>query len=94
MRIACPHCGERDVSEFVYHGDASRIRPEGSTATPDAMFDYVYLRDNPAGVMTEFWYHAQGCRSWLAVSRHTGTHEIVGVEPARAHMLKRKAAGL
>ena len=24
MRIPCPHCGERDVSEFRYGGDATR----------------------------------------------------------------------
>jgi len=40
------------------------------------MFDYVYLRDNLAGLMREHWYHAQGCRNWLVVTRDTRTHEI------------------
>jgi len=37
----------------------------------------IYLRDNPAGPNDELWYHASGCRSWLRVTRHTQTHEIL-----------------
>ena len=29
MRIQCPFCGERDLSEFAYRGDAD-IRTAGS----------------------------------------------------------------
>ena len=31
MRIPCPHCGERDHSEFRYGGDATKIRPPHGT---------------------------------------------------------------
>ena len=84
MRIACPHCGDRDAREFVTHGDAGPIRPDA--AAPDALarfVDYVYLRDNPAGALRELWFHAAGCHAWLVVTRDTGTHEITSVEPAR-----------
>jgi sarcosine oxidase subunit delta len=47
------------------------------------MHDYMYLRDNPAGDTRELWYHEQGDRSWLVVTRNTITHEITGVELAR-----------
>ncbi|WP_281711092.1 sarcosine oxidase subunit delta, partial [Dermacoccus nishinomiyaensis] len=40
------------------------VRP-AADASQDAWFDYVYLRDNIAGDMTEHWYHGGGCRSWL-----------------------------
>ncbi len=80
MRIPCPFCGDRDASEFVYRGDASPKRP----TTPEDMFDYVYLRDNPAGRMREHWYHAQGCRNWLTVERDTVSHEIFGAVLARS----------
>ena len=77
MRIPCPYCGSRDIGEFVYRGDASPTRPEGETdGAGAAMFEYVYLRDNPAGLHDEHWYHAQGCRNWLVVTRDTLTHEI------------------
>jgi len=40
------------------------------------MFAYVYLRENPAGMIREHWYHAHGCRNWIVVTRNTMTHEI------------------
>ena len=83
MRIRCPHCGERDNGEFSYLGDAAPQRPDGLEASAEAMHDYVYLRDNPAGTIRELWYHASGCRSWLVVTRDTRTHAIESVEPAR-----------
>jgi methylglutamate dehydrogenase subunit B len=72
MRITCPYCGDRDIHEFIYRGDASLKRPE----TDEGLYDYVYLRDNKDGVIREHWYHAQGCRNWLVVTRDTRTHEI------------------
>ena len=60
-----------------YLGDANLInRPDGLTASPEEMHDYVYLRTNPAGEHRELWYHEQGDRSWLVVTRNTVTHEI------------------
>ena len=46
-------------------------------------YEYQYLRDNIAGPMQELWYHEQGDRSWLVVTRNTVTHEISKVELAR-----------
>lgn len=82
MRIPCPYCGERDGHEFVYRGDASLTRPDGE-AGEVAFIDYVYMRDNIAGVIAEHWYHAQGCRNWLVVNRDTHTHVISGATLAR-----------
>ena len=77
MRIPCPCCGERDTREFSYLGDATVRRPDAAAADPErTFFEYVYLRDNPAGEHQEFWYHAAGCRSWLVVTRNTVTHEV------------------
>jgi heterotetrameric sarcosine oxidase delta subunit len=78
MRIHCPYCGERDAHEFSYRGDANLARPDPAAPGAAAEFlDFVYLRDNPAGVHREHWYHGAGCHSWLAVERDTGTHEIL-----------------
>jgi heterotetrameric sarcosine oxidase delta subunit len=85
MRIQCPFCGARDLSEFVYHGDANAHRPDPDGAdAPERFFDAVYLRDNPAGPHLELWYHGSGCRSWLRVHRNTLTHEILGVALAKS----------
>jgi sarcosine oxidase subunit delta len=80
MRIPCPFCGPRDAQEFVYLGDATQRRP--SPDTPQAMVDYVYFRDDPAGPHREYWHHVSGCRSWLIVTRDTISHQIAKVEYA------------
>ena len=49
----------------------------------EKFFEYGYLRDNPAGEHQELWYHEQGDRSWLVVTRDTLTHAITKVEMAR-----------
>ena len=81
MRIQCPFCGERDLSEFAYHGAAAFQRPDPQSAEADLnYYEALYLRDNPAGPHDELWYHAGGCRSWLRVRRDTRTHEILAVK--------------
>jgi methylglutamate dehydrogenase subunit B len=84
MIIHHPILGPRDAQEFVYLGDASLIdRPDGMTDGIAAFHDYAYNRDNPAGLHRELWYHEQGDRSWLVVTRNTVTHEITQVKLAR-----------
>jgi heterotetrameric sarcosine oxidase delta subunit len=83
MRIKCPYCGSRDAGEFSYLGDATLKRPaDGEHDIDGAMFDYVYLRDNPADQHREHWYHSAGCRSWLVVERDTRNHVIISVQLA------------
>jgi heterotetrameric sarcosine oxidase delta subunit len=92
MLIPHPLLGLRDAQEFTYLGDAALLnRPDGLTA-PEAFNDYVYLRDNPAGVHQELWFHEQGDRSWLIVTRNTLTHDILGAELARDVALGAKGA--
>lgn len=85
MLIPHPLLGLRDAEEFTYLGDASLLdRPDGMA--PDAarqLHNYQHLRDNPAGVHRELWFHEQGDRSWLVVTRNTVTHEVLGAELAR-----------
>ncbi len=85
MIINHPLLGPRDAHEFVVMGDASLIdRPVWQDENAEELFyQYLYLRDNPAGTHRELWYHEQGDRSWLVVTRNTLTHEISAVELAR-----------
>jgi sarcosine oxidase subunit delta len=85
MIIHHPLLGPCDAQEFTYLGDASLIdRPDGmADGAAPAFYDYQYLRDNPAGMHRELWFHEQGDRSWLVVTRDTVTHEITSVELAR-----------
>lgn len=85
MIIEHPLLGPRDAAEFTYLGDAAMIdRPDWQSGDAIREFhDYLYLRDNPAGEHRELWFHEQGNRSWLVVTRNTTTHEITKVELAR-----------
>ena len=84
MIIKHPILGPRDSAEFTYIGDAALIdRPDWQTEDALTQFvDYGYLRDNPAGNHRELWFHEQGDRSFLVVTRNTLTHEISAVELA------------
>lgn len=76
MRINCPLCGPRDRREFYYYGAADYLNRPAQDAEPQAWDDYLHLRDNPAGVTRDLWYHESGCTSWLVITRNTVTHEI------------------
>ncbi len=93
MIIPHPLLGPRDAQEFTYLGDAGLInRPYWlSEDAARAFHDYLYLRDNPAGQHRELWFHEQGDRSWLVVTRDTTSHEILSVELARDVALARRS---
>ena len=83
--LTCPHCGSRPVDEYRYQGEVTR-RP-GPVATLRELTDYVYFRDNVAGVQREWWYHRAGCKTWFVAERDTRTNEVLRTlipEPAGA----------
>lgn len=89
MLIPHPLLGPRDAQEFVYFGPAALIdRPDiafplsDTGAALDAFHVYLHERENPAGLHRELWFHEQGDRSWLVVTRDTRTHDIVRAELA------------
>ncbi|MCA0434225.1 MAG: sarcosine oxidase subunit delta [Proteobacteria bacterium] len=80
MRLPCPYCGDRDVSEFRYGGDASRQRPAHGAGSAKEWHDYYFVFDNPKGAHTEHWQHVLGCRQWFTLNRDTARNEILGGE--------------
>ena len=76
--LDCPNCGLRDVYEFRYQGEVTR-RPAGRP-TQRELSDYVYFRDNVAGVQREWWYHRTGCGEWFLAERDTRTNEVLKTE--------------
>ena len=87
MIIDHPLLGPRDISEFIYLGDASLLnRPKWDVEDAEhSFYEYLYLRKNVAGVHKELWFHQQGDRSWLVISRNTLTHEIIKVDLVGNH---------
>ena len=84
MIINHPLLGPRDMSEFIYYGDANLLkRPKWDDKNAeDKFYKYLYLRKNVAGIHRELWFHQQGDRSWLVVTRNTKNHKIIKVELA------------
>jgi heterotetrameric sarcosine oxidase delta subunit len=80
MRIPCPLCGNRDRREFYYYGTEDYLNRPTDQGTIEELDNHLFLRDNPAGLTRDVWYHEQGCGSWLIVQRNTITHEVLGSE--------------
>ena len=76
--LECPHCGPRNVAEFHFQGEVTR-RP-GPSPTRRELSEYVYFRDNVAGVQREWWYHRNGCEQWFLAERDTRTNEVLTTE--------------
>ena len=93
MRINCPFCGERDLEEFAYFGDARARRPDVARemSADEERRQYVeaiYFLDNPAGAHDGLWRHRGGCGGWLKIRRDTRTHEILAVALTRPSATK------
>lgn len=77
MQFACPHCGLRAQTEFVYERTLDSVVPPD--ATPEAAMETLFTRTNPRGVDDEIWRHTYGCRAWMVITRHRVTNEISAV---------------
>jgi heterotetrameric sarcosine oxidase delta subunit len=75
MLLDCPHCGPRDIGEFVHQGEVVP-RPDPGSATPEQWRAYLYLRDNPAGPVREQWLHRAGCRRFFQALRDTTDNSV------------------
>ncbi len=74
MEIACPHCGLRAQSEFVFERTVDSV--VALDATADDAMDALFTRANPRGEDDEIWRHTYGCRAWMVVTRHRVTNTI------------------
>ena len=93
LLIECPYCGPRTESEFSYGAEAHIARPKNPEEISDKEWaDYVFLRDNPKGIVLERWVHTAGCRRWFNLARNTVTYEILqvyemGAKPPKIEMI-------
>ena len=72
--MTCPLNGPRNISEFAYGGEVKDLPAPGCD---DATWvDYVYLQENLAGVVKEWWYHTPTA-FWFIAERDTRTDTIL-----------------
>ncbi|MBN8889461.1 MAG: sarcosine oxidase subunit delta [Rhodospirillales bacterium 70-18] len=86
LLIRCPVCAmDRPELEFRHAGQAHVARPADPGAVDDAAWAaYLYLRDNPKGVVAERWRHVHGCGRFFNALRHTVSDRILATYPAGA----------
>lgn len=76
--ITCPNCGSRPVDEYRFGGELRHV-PDSIADPVERDLDNAWMYDNVAGVSTERWFHAAGCRRWATVRRDTGSDTVVEV---------------
>ncbi|MDE0060866.1 MAG: sarcosine oxidase subunit delta [Defluviicoccus sp.] len=89
--LVCPLNGPRNISEFVYGGEAvGTMDPE--TASDGDWADYVFGAGTESGVVREWWFHVPTAY-WFIAERHTGTDEVLRTYPASEVFGPRGEAG-
>jgi len=73
--MTCPLNGPRNISEFVSAGEV-RPMPDPDKATDREWTDYLFLEDNVAGEIFEWWLHAP-TNFWFIARRNTITDDIL-----------------
>lgn len=76
----CPLNGSRNISEFVSGGEVTRM-PEPTETDDRAWADYIWMSNNTAGIVTEWWCHVP-TSYWFIAQRNTVTDEILRTYPA------------
>ena len=71
----CPLNGPRNISEFVWGGEVKPM-PDPATLGDREFADWLFLEDNKAGMVREWWCHAP-TSFWFIAERDTVKDEIV-----------------
>ena len=76
--MPCPLNGPRNISEFTCGGELMGL--PATDCDQDTWVDYIYLENNTAGVVLEWWYHTPTAY-WFIAERDTRTDEILKTYP-------------
>lgn len=76
----CPLNGPRNISEFSYGGEVENM-PDPGGCTSSEWAEYIFMSENTAGVVKEWWYHT-ATAYWFIAERHTVSDEILRTYPA------------
>lgn len=82
----CPLNGWRNIAEFVYGGEVTP--PPAHDASTAEWSDWVFMVDNRAGVVREWWLHAPSAY-WFIAERDTANDVVLRTWPADAFFSER-----
>lgn len=71
----CPLNGPRNISEFICFGEVSEM-PNPNDMNDEQWSDYIWMSNNTAGVVREWWCHS-ATSFWFIAERNTITDEIL-----------------
>ncbi len=79
----CPLNGPRNISEFVWGGD---VRPavDPATCSDPEWAEHLFLEDNIAGEVDEWWLHAPS-NTWFIARRNTLSDDILWTTTVEAY---------
>jgi sarcosine oxidase subunit delta len=78
--MTCPLNGPRNISEFAWGGEVKPM-PDPLSCSDDEWAEYVFLENNTAGIVREWWCHLP-TSYWFIAERDTVTDEIIRTYPA------------
>jgi sarcosine oxidase, subunit delta len=73
--LRCPLNGLRNISEFAWLGEVKQM-PDPDSCTDAEWADYVFLENNLAGIVHEWWVHAPSNMIFIA-KRNTITDAVI-----------------
>lgn len=73
--LNCPLNGPRNISEFICAGEVE-VEPDPNRCSNAEWAEYIFLHDNDAGVVQEWWCHVPTAY-WFIVERNNLTDEIL-----------------
>ena len=73
--MQCPLNGPRNISEFQCGGEV-KMAPDAETCTDAEWAHYLFLEDNVAGEVDEWWCHLP-TSYWFIATRDTRTEDII-----------------
>ncbi len=82
----CPLNGPRNISEFICGGEV-REMPDPEKSHSNAWIDYLFMENNKAGLIYEWWCHAP-TTYWFIAYRDTLTDEIIETMTVAAFSVK------
>ena len=86
----CPLNGPRNISEFVWGGDV-KTAPDPATCQDGEWAEYLFLEDNIAGEVDEWWLHAPS-NNWFIARRNTLTDEILATMTVDQYFARHRKA--
>lgn len=85
--MTCPVNGPRNISEFAWGGEVKPM-PDPAAADDETWTSYLFLEDNTAGEIFEWWLHVP-TTTWFVARRNTLSDTIIEtMTPAQFRALR------